>query len=409
MIGIDEALAFYAQYLPPLAAESIAVQDALMRVLAAPVLADTDLPRFDQSAMDGYAFAAASVQAAHRDRPCRLPVAGQRVAGDAPSTMNLPVGMAARILTGAPLPAGADTVIPQEQVERDDETLLFTAPYPAGRNIRYRGEERHAGSRVAHAGQRIAPGLLAALISAGAQTVLVHRRPRLRILVSGDEVRAPGTPLAPGQIPDSNGPLLGAILARWGLPPPRVAYVGDRLDAVRATLGAALDDADLVISTGGASVGDRDYLPAAAEALGVRRVFWRVAQKPGKPLYFGVRETDAAPRRTAFLALPGNPGAVLVGAALHLRRMLDHLEGVESPQPQWALGVLAAEVERDARRTRLLRMRLRIEQAQVRLEPLPQQDSHMLGNLSAADVLVRVETGTAPVAAGSLLPWLPLP
>ena len=235
----------------------------------------------------------------------------------------------------------------------------------------------------------------------------VHRQPRLRILVSGDEVRPAGTPLGPGQIPDSNGPLLRAILLRWGYPEPAIEHVGDDLDRTRVALEHAFAGADVVVSTGGASVGDRDFLPQAAESLGVRRVLWKGAQKPGKPLYFGIR--DEGNGRQVLLALPGNPGAVLIGATLHLRRILDLLEGSAALLPQWHQGVLSADVERDPRRTRLVRMRLEIAGARLHLHPLPYQDSHMLSNLSAADVLVRVEAGDAPMRGGDHALWMSLP
>lgn len=407
MIGIDEALALYARELRPLPVEHIAIGHALDRVLAADVFATTDLPRFDQSAMDGYAFAAASLDGVRVDQPRRLPIARRLAAGAMPGGAALAAGQCARILTGAPVPRGADTVIPQELVTLDGEALLFTETYPVGRNIRHRGEEQTSGTKVAERGMRVTPGLLAAAINAGAGSLAVHRRPRLRILVSGDEVRPAGSALAPGQIPDSNGPLLAAILVRWGYPAPVTEHVGDTLDAVRESLSHAFAESDLVISTGGASVGDRDYLPMAAESLGTRRVLWKVAQKPGKPLYFGVR--SEGDRQGIILALPGNPGAVLIGALLHLRRLLDLLEGVAQPLPLWQSGCLFAPVERDSRRTRLVRMRLEILDGTVHLHPLPHQDSHMLSNLSAADVLVRVEAGPTDVPAGTLLPWLALP
>jgi molybdopterin molybdotransferase len=407
MIEIDEALALYECSLQPLAIETISITDALHRVLTETLHAATDLPRFDQSAMDGYAFTAADIATASASAPCWLPIVERVAAGDAPAKQTVPTGCAARILTGAPLPIGADTVIPQENVQLDNDRLLFTETYPTRRNIRWRGEELQRDTVVAAAGARITPGLLAAAINAGIERIRVRRQPRMRILVSGDEVKPSGTTLAPGQIPDSNGPLLRAILHGWGFPTPVIEHVGDDALQVREALSRAFDDADIVISTGGASVGDRDYLPTTAETLGVRRVLWKVAQKPGKPLYFGVHDQHA--RRPLMLALPGNPGAVLIGATLHLRRILDLLEGAQPALPQWFDGELTAEVERDSRRTRLVRMRLSYSGAQIRLQPLPHQDSHMLSNLSAADVLVRVEAGDAPVATGSRVPWLYLP
>lgn len=399
MISLEQALAAYAENLRPLEIETLPLTQALHRVLAQPQSAQTDLPRFDQSAMDGYAFRAADVTAA----PLRLPVAVKLPAGSHEHLAPLPPGTAARILTGAPLPPNADTVIPQERITREGDALLFDEPWPARKNVRWRGEELKHGAAITPAGRRITPGLLAALINAGVGQVQVHRQPRIRVLITGDEIRPLGAPLHTGEIHDSNGPMIGAVLAQWGYPPPRIEHVRDDPQAVREALADALANADLVLSAGGASVGDHDFLPGTAEALGLRRVFWKVAQKPAKPLFFGVRENRV------HLALPGNPGAVLISLALHVRRALDCLEGLAEPGPYWGLAKLAQPVERDAR-VRLVRMRLdHAADGSAVLHPLPKQDSHMLSNLASAQVLAWVPIGDGACAAGSVLRWTALP
>ncbi|MDR3418186.1 MAG: molybdopterin molybdotransferase MoeA [Nevskia sp.] len=403
MIPLEQALDAYPLNLHPLPAEDVPLAAALNRVLAEPAVAATDLPRFDQSAMDGYALRAADTAQASAAAPTRLPVSVRLAAGPHENLAPLAPGTAARIFTGAPLPPGADTVLPQERAVRDGETLLFTAPWPQ-KNIRWRGEELRAGSAVAAAGQRITPGLLASLVNADLEHVRAARRPRIRVLVTGDEVRPVGTPLKPGEIHDSNGPLIGAVLQRWGYPAPQIEHLHDDAAQVRDTLERALNDADVVISAGGASVGEHDFLPATAESLGLRRVFWKVAQKPAKPLFFGVRDNRV------HLALPGNPGAVLISMALHVRRALDCLEGVARPGPSWSAGRLAQAVERDPQRVRLLRMSLDYDSdATALLQPLPKQDSHMLSNLAAAQVLAWVPAGEGRCEAGSVLRWTALP
>jgi molybdopterin molybdotransferase len=404
MIALEEALAAYPRELRALDTETVPVTQALHRVLAQPQAARTDLPRFDQSAMDGYALCAADLAAASAAAPLRLPVAAKLPAGPHENLQPLQAGTTARILTGAPLPPGADTVIPQERITRTGDTLVFTGPYPARRNVRWRGEELQQGAPIAAAGQRVTPGLLAALVNAGVEQLEVRHRPRVRVLVTGDEIRPLGSPLRTGEIHDSNGPLISAVLQRWGYPAPVVEHVRDDAQAVRQALGRALAEADLVLSAGGASVGDHDFLPGTAEALGLRRVFWKVAQKPAKPLFFGLRDNRV------HLALPGNPGAVLISLALHARRVLDCLEGVSDPGPHWNTGRLAAAVERDERRVRLLRMRLEHDaQGVALLQPLPRQDSHMLSNLASAQVLAWVPAGAEACAAGSALRWTALP
>ncbi|MBL6750825.1 MAG: molybdopterin molybdotransferase MoeA, partial [Nevskia sp.] len=379
MITIDAALAAYAGNLRPLPTQSLKITQALGRVLAAPLPSSTDLPRFDQSAMDGYALRAADTAAASAASPVRLRLTAHLAAGAHDCLPALPAGTCARILTGAPLPPDADCVIPQERVSREGDALVFTAPYPARRNVRWRGEELACGTLVAQAGQRITPGLLPALINAGIERLSVVRPPRIALLVTGDEVRPVGSNLRFGEIPDSNGPLLRAVLERWGYATTPAVHVGDEPHAVRRALEKALGEADLILSAGGASVGDHDHLPATAEQLGVRRVFWGVAQKPGKPLFFGVTG------ERAMFALPGNPGAVLICLCLHVRRALDCLEGAQQPAPLWHPGRLAAAVERDPQRERLLRMRLEYDaDGRALLHPLPNQDSHMLSNLASA-------------------------
>jgi len=404
MISLEEALDSYAQNLRALPAETVPVTQALNRVLAQAQTSNADLPRFDQSAMDGYAFRAADVAAASAAAPVRLPIAVHLAAGTHEHLAALPQRTAARILTGAPLPAGADTVMPQERATLDGDALLFTEPQAARRNIRYRGEELRHGSAIAAAGQRVTPGLLASLINAGRHHLEVIRQPRVRVLTTGDELRPIGAELKPGEIYDSNGPMISAVLQRWGYPAPVVEHVRDDAGVVKSALERAYAEADLVLSAGGASVGDHDFLPATAEALGMRRVFWKVAQKPAKPLFFGVRD------HRAHLALPGNPGAVLISLALHVRRALDCLEGAAQPGPIWNSACLAQAVERDPQRVRLLRMRLDYtEDGTALLQPLPKQDSHMLSNLASAQVLAWVPIGNDDCEAGSVLRWTALP
>lgn len=409
MISLEAALAACATTLPALPAESVATLDALGRVLAADAHAQTDLPRFDQSAMDGYALCAADTAGASAARPVLLPIVLQLPAGGTDRNPTLAPQTAARILTGALLPAGADTMIPQESAERIGDALRITAPCEPRRNIRWRAEELSRGTRIAERGRRIGPGLLAALVNADVGTLSVRRRPRLGSFVTGDELRPAGAALRPGEIHDSNGPLISSLLRRWGQASVPVQHLRDEPDDVRRALEAAFADCDLVISAGGASVGDKDYLPATAEALGARRVFWRVAQKPGKPIFFGVVERKAQ-GPCAVLALPGNPGAVLIGMLLYVRAALGALEGVRAPGARWHNGLLQTAVERDAERARLLRMQLDIDSAGVaRLLPLPHQDSHMISNLERADVLVWIEPGDTPAAAGTPTRWTAMP
>lgn len=409
MIALEDALAVYARSVRPLPAVELPVLDGLGRVLAEAAQAQTDLPRFDQSALDGYCFATADLATASDEHPVRLPIVQTIAASGHAARPVLARGTAARIFTGAMLPSGADAMQAQERAQRDGDALLFTKPFPTGRNIRRQAEELSKGTVLADAGDRIGPGLLASLVNAEVATVRVHRAPRVRVFVTGDEVRPAGTALKPGEIHDSNGPLIAALLRSHGIDAPPPMHLGDDPAQVRAALEQALAEADLVITAGGASVGDKDFLPAAAESLGVQRLFWKVAQKPAKPLFFGIREDDGGAQRL-MMALPGNPGAVLISMVLHVRLVLDHLAGLRRPDLGWIHGVLDHPVERDDERARLIRMRLcHDEHGVARLNPLPMQDSHMLSNLGRADVLVWVEAGSDIVPAGAALRWIALP
>ncbi len=399
MISLHDALAKYPQTLKPLPAESCALDGelgwALGRVLAQPVASKVDLPLFTQSAVDGYALRAA-------DALMNLRLTGDIPAGS-PALLSLQPGTAMRILTGGALPDGADTVARQEIVERTADSIRLLKPVAAGMDTRYRGEELKTGEVIADAGRRLHSGLLAALAMAGVSEVSVRRRPRIAVLVTGDEIVRVGSVLKPGQVYDANGPLMKSWFVEHGYAAPEVHYVPDRPDAVEEALKRALDSSDLIISSGGVSVGDRDYLPQLAPKLGVQNIFWNVAQKPGKPLWFGVKDGKA------FMGLPGNPGAVLIGLAVHVSCALGVLEGRTTPQPEWRAGILEAPVKADEHRDRLVRMSLRYDETgRVQLKPLPRQDSHMLSNLAKAAALVWLPVRATDYAAGEAARWLSL-
>jgi molybdopterin molybdotransferase len=405
LISLAQALSSYNQNLLPLPAESIATDHALNRCLAESPVARIDLPSFTQSAVDGYALLSFETQWASPAKPLRLQVIGEIAAGPRKAEPPPLAGnMAYRILTGAAIPRGVDTVVPQERVERGDGTIRLIAAVPEKQNIRYHGEELKRGDPLATPGQRISPGMLAALMMAGAHGIRVYRRPRVSVLVTGDEVVPSGQLPAEGQVHDANAPLICSWMVSQGYPAPEVTYVKDVRGEIETDLKTALDNSDLVITTGGASVGDRDYLPDAATTCGVKRIFWKVAQKPGKPIFFGLRD------RTALLALPGNPAAVLIGMVIHARRVLDCLEGVTTPGPRMSVGRLLKPVKADTLRDRLVRMNLSISaEGVVHLDPLPKQDSHMLSNLATAMALVLLPAREREYATNEPVLWTPLP
>lgn len=394
MISLSEAFALYPLHVRPLRTQATPLHAALGHVLRAPVQARCDLPRFSQSALDGYVLTNDDAAV-----PCTLTITDSIAAGDTGALRPLQNGECQRILTGARVPANAGAVIGQENTKVSDGRMTFDTALKPGANIRWQGEELRENTTLGKTGQRLTPGHLASLAAAGIAEVSVTRMPRIRVLVSGDEVKPAGTPLLDGQIWDANGPLVLAWLHSQGYEC-ELQYIGDTREAVADALNAALSEADLIITTGGVSVGDKDFIIPVAESLGVERVFWKVAQKPGKPLYFGQRGDRS------LIGLPGNPGAVLIGLTLHVRAVLDILEGAATPGAVFFYAALSHEVKGDAKRDCLHRMRLQIgEDGRALLQPLPNQDSHMLSNLANADVLVHLPAQAEAHTSGSIVRW----
>jgi molybdopterin molybdotransferase len=392
LLPIAETFEHYRAAVRPLPTHRVPLELALGAVLAEPATARIALPRFTQSSVDGYAVRAADGLAARH-------LIGTAAAG-APSSVVVGAGQAVRILTGGVLPEGADAVARQEIVERTGDGIQLRENVSVGEAVRYEGEELAAGATIADAGRRIGAGLVAAFAMAGIDSVEVHRRPRVAVLVTGDEVVRVGEPLEPGHVYDANGPLLRAWFVENGYGEPVVAYVRDDETALEEAMSAALDSADFIVTSGGVSVGDRDFVPAVADRLGVRKLFWKVAQKPGKPMWFGMRESKA------LLGMPGNPAAVLVCLAVHARAVLGHMEGETVAQPEWKQGVLAAPVEADNERDRLVRMRLDLNDGTARLHVLPRQDSHMLSNLASAHALVWLPSRDNMYVVGEHAAWI---
>jgi molybdopterin molybdotransferase len=387
-----EALAQILEHAAPLGDEEAAVSPALAgRVLAADVTATVSLPPFATSAMDGYAVRAAELG----DGP--VPIAFRLAAGDAPRP--LPAGAAAGIATGAPMPPGADAVVPVEDAEEVDGALAAGRPEP-GAHIRPAGGDVEAGRVVAAAGRVLTPALLAAVAAVGTAAVRVARRPRLAAIATGSELVRAGTPLQPGQIYESNLTAIVAQSERAGAELVAARTVPDDRTATEAAFAAALE-ADVVVSSGGVSVGPHDHVKGALDALGVREVFWRVAHKPGKPLWFGV-----APQGALVFGVPGNPVSSLVCFELFVRPALRALQG--APQEPRPVARLAGPVARLESRDHAVRCRLRPGDAGMELEPGGPQDSHLIVHAAGADAVALIAAGTGEVPAGALVEYLPL-
>jgi molybdopterin molybdotransferase len=403
MIDVDEAFDLLERSTVPLEAETRPLEAALGRVSASVVTSELALPPFAQSAMDGWAVRAADLKEAGEEAPVGLEIVGEVPAGRLEDPPTIGAGQAARIFTGATVPDGADAVVRQERAERRGDRVVIGRAVPEGKDIRPIGEEMEAGRRLVEPGERLDERHLAALSMTGHPEVRVRPDPEIALLVSGDEVVAPTEPLRAGEIYDANTPFVTGLLERTGYPSVDVLHIRDEADEVRRELDEALTAYDLVVSTGGVSVGDYDFLPRTAEELGAEEVFWKISQKPGKPVFFAVRD------RTPFLGLPGNPGAVFVGAHLYLNRLLDALEGVAEPRPDFRTGRLAGPVDRSSSRLRWAGCRVtHSPEGTVDLDPIGRGTAHRMSQLYRADALARIDAGDGEAKTGRRVRWLPV-
>ena len=336
------------------------------------------------------------------DEPVRLEIVGESAAGETGELPEVAAGETVRVFTGGRVPRGADTILRQERGRREGDRLVVERSVSKGKDLRPVGEELAQGSAMIEPGTRLDERHLAALSMTGHAEVAIHREPSILLLVSGDEVVAPSKPLEPGEIYDANTPFLEGLLRRLGHGSLEVRHVEDRREAVETELDDGLSAFDLVVSSGGVSVGDYDFLPTAAEGLGAEQIFWNVSQKPGRPVFFAVRD------QTPFLGLPGNPGAVFVGAHLYLRRLLDRREGVSNARPEMRPGRLAESISRSSK-LRWSPCRVEFEQgARVELQPIGGGRAHRMGQMFRADALARIDAGEGTAEAGEVVDWLPV-
>ncbi|ADK99420.1 gephyrin-like molybdotransferase Glp [Brevundimonas subvibrioides] len=372
------------------AAEPVPLIEADGRWLAEPVVALRDQPPFDASAMDGWAVRTMDLGT------LALRIVGESAAGRGRDTPLGP-GETVRIFTGAPLPPGADRVVIQEEASRDGDHLTVPASADAPAWVRPRGADYGNGARLLEAGLRLSPWRVALAASAGRPEVLCARRPRVAILAGGDEVVEPGTPAGPYQIHDAAGPGVALVARRAGAEVRRLALVGDTLDAIAEGLGHA--SADLIVTIGGASVGDHDLLKPAARTLGATLLVEGVAMRPGKPVWFAT-----LPDGRLLLGLPGNPVSALVCAELFLVPLLAAMQGgrvAPAFRPMTLAEALPANGPRDHYMRAVI---VRDEDGLATIRALPDQDSSMVTVLAGADALLRRPPHAPALAAGDPVP-----
>ena len=390
LLPVEDAQARLFALRGALSAENIPFSESLGRYLSDDIIAQRDQPAAPLSAMDGYAIR-------FSDLPGPWTVTGEVAAGTAPDR-TIGVGQAIRIFTGAMLPDGADTVIVQEDVTVDGTRLTLNGDGPGtfGRHIRAQATDFAAGDCLLTAGTRLTPGAIAAAAMSGAGQLAVGRRPRVAILTTGDELVQAGRPLIAGQIPDSNSPMLMAMLAGE----PAQVSLPHHIHDDRATLAKVLNELarrhDVIVTVGGASVGDHDHVRGALEDAGGQLDFWKIAMRPGKPLIAGTIG-DAL-----LLGLPGNPSSAFVTATLFLLPLVRHLAGAHNPLPPVQQAPLAAPLPAGGGRRDYLRARLDAG----RLTPLIGQESGMTLPLASANALLIRDIDAPPRASGDMADYI---
>jgi molybdopterin molybdotransferase len=393
VLDLERAQSLVLAHATPLASERVPLADASGRVTALPAASTVDLPPFASSAMDGFAVRSADV-------PGVLLIVGEAAAGR-PAGAPLAEGEAVAISTGGVVPAGADAVIPIEYVVQHDNSVEIAEGAAAGAHVRPRGGDVAAGDVVVPEGTRLGAAQLGALGASGVADVDCARRPGVAILATGSELVRPGAPLSDGQIYESNSLMLSSALTAVGADIELLPLVADDERAHRDALARGLQ-ADVLVTSGGVSVGPHDLVRSIEAELGVEEIFWRVAIKPGKPVSFGVRDA------TLVFGLPGNPVSSLVGCELFVKPALRALQGEQEPLPRFEAGVAARELRRNDARDEFVRARSRLDQNGTVLEPLSGQESHMIVRAAAADALIHVPRGHGAIAAGAAVRWLRL-
>ena len=400
---IDEALARLLDQLPQQAAsrtETVKLKNALGRILAEEVVATIDVPPHANSAMDGYAVRATETST----NTSALPISQRIAAGQVGEFLES--GSCARIFTGAPLPAGADAVVMQENCESDDDGIRVLKPVIAGENVRPAGADIKKGSSLFAAGRRLRPQDLGALASLGLTTLSVVKPLRVALMTTGDELQRPGVSLQPGQIYDSNFTTLIALLSALGMEVIDCGRVGDTLESTLKALRAAAQEVDCVITTGGVSVGEEDHVRAAIEQIGELKL-WKLAVKPGKPFAFGaINQVNNTGVGCQFFGLPGNPVSAFATFALLVRPALLAMQGATELTPRRFAVSAGFERAESGARQEYMRACLTESEGELRAEPLANQSSGVAASLSRSDGLLIVPPHTK-IERGDSLWFIP--
>jgi molybdopterin molybdotransferase len=392
MINYEEARALVLSALKTRPPESVLLAEALGRTLARDIKARENIPPFNKATMDGYALRAEDIRAAGKDAAVELEVLEDLPAGRV-SRRSVGRGQAIRIMTGAPLPKGADAVVMVEDTERSGGRVKVRREVKPGTNIGQAGEDLKTSELVLERGAVIGPAETGLLAAAGLARVPVVRRPKLAVIATGDEIVEPGEKITPGQIRNSNGPALLAMALRAGADAKYLGIARDRSSSLRAKLARA-KGTDILVLTGGVSVGDYDLVRDELRTAGVKPVFWQVRIKPGKPVFFGRRGS-----RLVF-GLPGNPTSAMVTFLLFVQPAIERLLGRKKPGPRGGRAVLTEDVVLKPGRTQFLRGVLDAEGPVLTVAPYPDQKSGVLRSMVRSQVLIAVQADVSRLEKG---------
>ncbi|EXS28400.1 molybdenum cofactor synthesis domain protein [Acinetobacter sp. 742879] len=395
LISVDEAIELISNRPKKLGSIQQSLQNSLNRYLSKEIYSEINLPSFSQSAVDGYALCCHAEDLNNQ----KFQVTGEIRAGSESHDI-LSEGQAIRIFTGGKIPEGTTHVARQEIVSVvSPQEICLTEHIRPQADIRFTGEEIQQGQLLAQVGQFLNIGSLAALSMTGVQSVEVYRAPKVAVLITGDEVAETAEDLAEGKIFDANGPLLKAWFQDYGLDV-ELIHVADEAEQVTHYFNELKYSHDVIITTGGVSVGDYDFVRPCAFETGFEQIFWKVKQKPGKPLFFAEYSHPETDHRCYLLGLPGNPAAVYVSMQVYGKALLDTLQG-NSAGPDWFSAILDNDLKEDTRE-RFLRMHAYFDNGQLKVKSLAKQQSHMLSNLMQANCLVRIPA-SAKLEAGYIL------
>jgi len=400
MLELEEAISRILSAVRPLGHELVTLREAAGRVLAESVISPVDLPIFDNSAMDGYGVRSADLASASAGNPSALRLIGKAAAGEV-FKGKIEAGTCVRLFTGSPMPNGADAVVMQEDARPDParpDQVWILDTVKTGENVRLRGEDVKRGAELVPEGNRLTAGRIALLAAAGVSEIKAARQPRVALLATGSELVESGQPLSPGKIYENNRAMIVALMKWSGAIPEIFPFVPDTLEATKAALERAVNECDAVVTSGGVSVGEYDFVKTAFAALGGELAFWKIAIKPGKPFVFG------RAGKPFLFGLPGNPVSALVTFLLLVRPALAAMQGASERSLPKSTGVLAESLANPGDRRHFVRV---VVDEVGRVRSAGTQASHSLSSLAAANGLVDVPPRTSlPVgAAVSVLRW----